>query len=513
MDTIIHKIQAETHKFNDLYLNCIVLCKSEYYAIVNYSSKNIYSEADKSVIKDLTRKFIPENIKIKEINYSKIYCDEEILCNEIRNITSRDYPSLNSAISNIKSVKNADNFEVFIDSDETVKNYILSNSVTIRLTEYLADKFKDVFVINFNFIISENIKKDSYISSSVVVSATVAESQRFIEVFNCAPLIGKPSGNVAEYIADCEKEKPVILICGKVKNFTEKLTKNEKTLISFVLEDFTGSIFCLMFPGSANVEKVRKITDGSEIIVQGELVTDTYRNCLICKIRYISFCELPPNFILKEKISRPEPENYSIVIPKKLELTSQSDIFQTAGKKVSDFFLNKNFVVFDIETTGLNYDIDRITEIGAIKIENGIISQSFSMLINPQVHIKDETVKLNGIDDELVKNSPFIDDVLPDFYKFTRGCLLVAQNIDFDLKFIKFNAKKIGYYFENTFYDTLQIAREKLARKGLSNFKLDTLCSYFNIELKDHHRAWNDALATAKLFIELIDFQDINNNI
>lgn len=504
---IIQNLSKSYPEYSEIYIDNIVLYKAEYYIIINLSSKKVYNETQKEEIRTHFSKIIPQSFKIKQINYSKLYCDEEIAISEIKKVLTADFPALNSTLMQIKCVFVDNQYNITLDCDENFKSYAEKNFISEKLSTILTEKFKDRFFTKINYFAQQvddskqDKKEDTY------KIECQPGSERFIEVLNITPLVGSAVNNPAVYIADCEKESLQTVICGKVKNFSQRQTKNNKTLVSFTLEDFTGKIYCIMFPSAANFVKVTKLEEDSEIIMQGELKKDTYRNSIVFMVRYISYCELPEKFVLKERPSKPEPENYSVIIPQKLELSSQVNIFD-ATSKISDFFIGKKFCVFDIETTGLNYDIDKITEIGAILIEDGKITQSFSTLINPFIHIREETVKLNGIDDELVKNSPSIEDVLPDFYKFTRGSLLVAQNIDFDLKFIKFNSKKIGYFFENCFYDTLDIARKKLAGKGLSNFKLDTLCSYFNIDLTDHHRAWNDALATAKLFIMLVNLDE-----
>lgn len=503
---IIEYIIQKYPEYKGLYIDSIVLCKKDYSVIVNLSSKIVYTNDQKSQIESIIYSIIPKSFNVKEINYSKIYCDNDLAQKHIKYILNNNYPSLNSAITKIECKKEKENFSVCIELYDNIKNYVNNNNFRNDIKNLLYKKFKENFSIDLNFIKNTIVPKNDNKTNNVIVECE-PDYERKIEVNNTVALIGKVIDTPAKYIADCEQEGKVI-ICGKVNNFTNKQTKNGKVLIYFYLKDFTGIIPCIMFPSSANLAKINKITDDSEIILQGELQNDNYRNALVCNVRYISYCELPENFVLKKKKSKPVPLNYNVVKPQLLELTSQVNIFDKSDVNVSEFFKDKKFVVFDIETTGLNYDMDKITEIGAILIDNGKLTHSFSTLINPETHIREETVKLNGIDDELVKNSPLIKDVIPDFYKFSNGCYLVAQNIDFDLRFIRFNAKKYGYYFENCFYDTLEIARKKLANNGLSNYKLDTLCDYFNIDLKDHHRAWNDAMATAKLFIKLINLKN-----
>lgn len=499
-------IREKSTQFNELYIESVVLCKVDYSIIINFISKNVYDAAQKEEIKGYVIDLLPKPFKLDSINYSKIYCDKEIALNHAKRLLLELSPSVNSALINIDCNYSEKGYSFIFTADKNAKNAIEEINVFNKLCDKLSQKFFESFTYTVKYTENKLLENEINQSVSIAVNESLpgADEERLISVYQTAPLIGKIEVDRATYIEDCDCEGQ-IFICGTIKDLSERQTKNGKILLSFILEDYTGKIPCVMFPSAANYEKAKKLCDGSNVIIKGDLKNDTYRNCLTCMVRWVSFCEFPEKFEYKQKASKREPDIYTTVFPQKLELFAQVNIFDRDDSAVHEFFKGKRFVVFDIETTGLNYDIDRITEIGAITIEDGNITSSFSTLINPQVHIKEETIKLNGIDDELVKNSPIIEDVIPDFYKYTKDCYLVAQNIDFDLKFIKYNSKKQGYYFENKFYDTLQIAREKLAGKGLSNFKLDTLCSYFNIDLTDHHRAWNDALATAKLFIKLIN--------
>lgn len=135
---------------------------------------------------------------------------------------------------------------------------------------------------------------------------------------------------------------------------------------------------------------------------------------------------------------------------------------------------------------------------------NGKITETFSTFVNPLVPIPEKITQLTHITDDMVKDAPIIEDVLMDFYKFCYNSSIVAHNIDFDFKFLRFNARKIGVTFKNTQYDTLILAREHI--KGLKNYKLGTICEYLNVPLVDAHRAVNDCLATAKVFIKLTDY-------
>ena len=146
--------------------------------------------------------------------------------------------------------------------------------------------------------------------------------------------------------------------------------------------------------------------------------------------------------------------------------------------------------------------MDRIIEIGAYKIVNGEISESFSTFINPERKLSDEIIKLTGITEEMVADAPNYEQVMPDFYKFCYGSVLVGHNVvGFDYKFVDYYWSHLGYLFDRKLIDTIPLSQELVT--GLSNYKLNTIAAKFNITF-NHHRAVDDALATAKIFIELI---------
>lgn len=165
--------------------------------------------------------------------------------------------------------------------------------------------------------------------------------------------------------------------------------------------------------------------------------------------------------------------------------------------------LTGRFVVFDLETTGLSSEKDKITEIGAVKIENGKVTDRFSTFVNPERPIPRKIVELTSITDEMVANAPKIDEILPKFMDFCKGCVLVAHNAAFDTGFIKKNAKdfRLGYDFSHL--DTLMLARGLYPE--LSNHRLSTLNKYLGVPLLHHHRAVDDAKATADIFIKMLD--------
>lgn len=160
------------------------------------------------------------------------------------------------------------------------------------------------------------------------------------------------------------------------------------------------------------------------------------------------------------------------------------------------------FVVFDIETTGLSNATEKITEIGAVKVSEGKIVDEFNQLINPEIPIPKIITELTSITDEMVRDMPTIDVVLPKFLEFVGDCTLIAHNADFDMGFIKKNCIDLGIQPIRTYIDTLAFARA--LDPNLKNHKLDTLTQKYNVNLFNHHRACDDARATGEVFICMV---------
>ncbi|MBQ9505222.1 MAG: PolC-type DNA polymerase III [Lachnospiraceae bacterium] len=165
--------------------------------------------------------------------------------------------------------------------------------------------------------------------------------------------------------------------------------------------------------------------------------------------------------------------------------------------------LSGSFVVFDIETTGFSADNDKIIEIGAVKVEGGRIADRFSTFVNPERPIPFRIKNLTHISDEMVEDAPVIADVLPKFLEFVGDSGVVAHNAAFDTGFIRKNARDIKEEFDLLILDTVSLAR--IVLPNLKNYKLDTVVEALNVTLDNHHRAVDDAEATAECFIRLCE--------
>ena len=198
-----------------------------------------------------------------------------------------------------------------------------------------------------------------------------------------------------------------------------------------------------------------------------------------------------------------ENEQYIFVEPEPYINLAQATLFDVVVENKNKFLKEHDCVVFDVETTGLDATTCEMIEIGACKVRDGKIIETFSVLIKPSQPIPDQITDLTGITNEMVANCRTIKDVLQDFYKFTRNSVLVAYNIAFDYKFMYLAGAKQGYNFDNPQIDAMVLAKEKL--KGIKNYKLKTVATVLDVSLENAHRAVHDAIATAEVFIKLVD--------
>ena len=164
--------------------------------------------------------------------------------------------------------------------------------------------------------------------------------------------------------------------------------------------------------------------------------------------------------------------------------------------------LQDTYVVFDIETTGFSPLVNKIIEIGAVKVVKGNITERFSTFVNPEVPIPFHIENLTGIKDDMVITAPVIAEVMPEFLAFCDGAVMVAHNADFDMSFIKYNCDRLSIPYDFTIADTVAMARMLLP--NLNRFKLDTVARALNISLENHHRAVDDAACTAEIFEKFV---------
>lgn len=167
-----------------------------------------------------------------------------------------------------------------------------------------------------------------------------------------------------------------------------------------------------------------------------------------------------------------------------------------------------DYVVVDVEATGAKLPPNRIIELGAYRISGGKIVDSFLTLVNPEIAIPRFVMTLTGISNEMVKEAPLFADVAPRWLEFVNDAVLIAHNAPFDTNFLNHEISRVypGHRMINAHLCTVTLTRHVIP--GLTNYRLDTIADHFSIPILARHRAGSDALATAEIFLHLLDRLD-----
>ena len=344
-----------------------------------------------------------------------------------------------------------------------------------------------------------------------------------------------------------------VVVRGKILQLETREIRNEKTIVMFAVTDFTDTIKAKVFTKNERLpELLDKLKEGAFIKMKAVAMMDQFEHDIA--LGSVSGIKTIPDFTEKRMdhspVKRVELHCHTtmsdmdgVTDVKKLLKTAMGwghqamaitdhgvvqafpdanhcvegkdfkVIYGMEGYLVDDIknivtdsrgqSLDSMFVVFDIETTGFSAVNDRIIEIGAVKVEKGVITEKFSEFVNPERPIPFEIEKLTSINDRMVEDAPNISVILPKFMDFCRGSVLVAHNADFDTGFIRHNCEVLGLPYDYTYVDTLGIARSFL--EGLKNYKLDTVVEAMGCTLANHHRAVDDAGATADVFVRFLE--------
>lgn len=366
-------------------------------------------------------------------------------------------------------------------------------------------------------------------------------------------LLGKEINGTNQKIIDTKILGENVIIEGSIYNIEPREIRGEKYIVSFDITDLSDSTTVKFFVKKSvfDAELSDKIKKGKYLRVQGEVQFDKYTKEIDIMAKNIMAAAAPPPRMddaeekrvelhlhtqmssmdgvtpVKKYIERAIAWGHKAIaitdhgvvqaFPDAMNAIGKSDlkvIYGVEAYLIDDLgsvvtmprgqSLDDTFVVFDIETTGLSKETESITEIGAVKVVDGKIIDRFSTFVNPERHIPAEITKLTGITNEMVADAPVITEILPKFLEFCQEAVLVAHNANFDTGFIRLNAeRKCGIEVKNTVLDTLELSRALLPE--LKKHKLDIICEQLGVSLEGHHRAVNDAEATAEVFLKFID--------
>ncbi len=367
------------------------------------------------------------------------------------------------------------------------------------------------------------------------------------------PLYGRSIRGKMIPISSISGDSGRIVVWGDVFDIEKKVTKSgDKNIFTIDITDYTGSTTAKIFNSIKESAVIDNIKKGDTIVVQGDVEYDKYAGELVVNARSVGTAQkvkvvdnaekkrvelhmhtnmsqmdavtsagdlvnrayqwghkavaitdhgvaqaFPDAMKAADKINKDE-EKIKVIYG--VEAYFMDDLVESV-KGDADTGFDGTFICFDIETTGFSAARDKITEIGAVKVENGIITDKFSTFVNPEMPIPQKITQLTGITDKMVKDAPSQSEAVSAFLEFAGDNVLVAHNAPFDTSFIAKACEDMGREYNYTSIDTVAISRAILT--DIKNCKLDTVAKFLRLGEFNHHRATDDAEMLAKIFITL----------
>lgn len=359
-----------------------------------------------------------------EIKFIKNFISEDRITDDFKVFMKNTFPSISYKLEKVELANSIFYINLKIDNlsiphakekhfEFLTENYFknLYEDYDFKCS-YIAD---DVYVED-----KEEILKQNYTEEDVDMSAL-----RKIEVTDKICIVGEEIEESASYAMDQTSAADNVIVCGKISSINAIVIKRkqkkqaeetqdelkddkedkqiddvveeenaeentnaikyERKLYKWALQDFTGSVNCVFFSNKENQSKLEKLDTDSVVIVKGKLENDNYTNGLVLSVKDISYCTIPEN--LEEVIVyHKEKPFYEYVKPEKIITYKQNDLMSFSKEEViPEYLKDKTYVCYDFETTGLHYEAgDKIIEIGAVKIENGKITEKFMSYVNPE---------------------------------------------------------------------------------------------------------------------------------
>lgn len=460
-----------------------------------------YTAEEEDEARKISEKYLPDAFEA-EVKIVKRVPDQEILKRRIYEFVGAHFPAAASFLKeediDVELLGSGARFCFDVASGE--QSLFSSGRILDEVSAYLKTVFCGSFYGNVRLVEKEEEAFEEDVSEEDEKPAPT----RFFLIENYERFIGGDTiPEYAAYVADCNFESENLTVCGELTYFQEKVSKKGKTYYSLTVADGSGALRASFFPRKAVLEKLAELKTGAWVVLTG--ANENYNGSLSFTAKTIDFGTPPENYEFEKRPSKPVPRAYHTVFPEPYADVSQTGFFDVTEKPAA---LKDNvFVVFDLETTGLNNNpamgkMDRIIEIGAVKLVNGEIREKFSSFVACPERLSREIVELTGIQDSDLVGAPAIEQVIPDFFKFCDGAYLVGHNVQFDYRFVRYYGDEQGYAFEHRQFDTLTLAQEVL-RGTIANYKLNTVAAHYGFEF-NHHRAFEDAGVTAKIFIELV---------
>ena len=388
------------------------------------------------------------------------------------------------------------------------------------------------------------------IANSVI--ETDAEVPELPEEDNSSPLILGNSLTINEplvKIKDLGVDDKKVSLEGEVINSEDRELKSGRVLYSFDLYDGTSTLTCKAFLDKKNAKKVMgRVKNAKAIKIAGTAQMDSFSHEQTVMAYTILEIEPPKKEIRMDNAEEKRVELHMHTKMSQMDgMTSATDLIKRAMKwgmksiaitdhgvvqafpeahkllgfdnhdikiiygveaylapdKVSPVSFSKGqsidttYCVLDLETTGFSFRTEKITEVGIMKVKNGEVIDEFSCFVNPEKPIPQRVVEVTNITDDMVKDAETIDKVMPKILEFVGDSVLVAHNADFDIGFLKYNANELGLSLDNTYLDTLRLAKDLFP--DYKKYKLGKIAENLGIKVEVAHRALDDVDTTVKV--------------
>lgn len=404
----------------------------------------------------------------------------------------------------ITQTKGAKRIDITVDSIL----YSLINANRESLERTLTEAFCEE--ISVSIAASGDIDEQSVLAelkdTPLVIAAKVQKYVRYLDIppADLIKCIGTKAKEHIRDISDIKEAEEEINVFATITNKRKLIKKgtegkeNERRYFSFKLSGSSGSgIDGLFFPNAKNEAAFDTIPDGSRAVFSGSISSSATLRMIV---RRVTVCTLNKN-ILPACNKNTEQDQYVNLFPQPHTetqqlalLTDKSEYRPGTGGRV--------FIGLDLETTGVSFTSDRITEIAMLKYIDGQFTQSMQTLVDPEVDISQRITDLTGITNEMVRNKPKFYEIAGDIKRFIGDGIIIGYNVGFDIGMLNGFYKETGYKFDNEYIDVLQeVYRSKF--RGGGNNKLVNVAKKLGINHEGAHRAFNDVIATFKVYFKL----------
>ena len=397
---------------------------------------------------------------------------------------------------------------------------------------------------------------DTFAGDVTIIANSIIETDADVpelpEEDNSSPLILGNSLTINEplvKIKDLSVDDKKVSLEGEVINTEDRELKSGRILYSFDLYDGTSTLTCKAFLDKKNAKKVMgRVKSAKAIKIAGTAQMDSFSHEQTVMAYTILEIEPPKKEIRMDNAEEKRVELHMHTKMSQMDgMTSATDLIKRAMKwgmksiaitdhgvvqafpeahkllgfdnhdikiiygveaylapdTVSPVSFSKGqsidttYCVLDLETTGFSFRTEKITEVGIMKVKNGEVIDEFSCFVNPEKPIPQRVVEVTNITDEMVKDAETIDKVMPKIIEFVGDSVLVAHNADFDIGFLKYNANQLGLSLENTYLDTLRLAKDLFP--DYKKYKLGKIAENLGIKVEVAHRALDDVDTTVKV--------------